>query len=152
MLATSRQRVAQHTSDRIKRQLRHDIYASVERCAEAGSQAIENRLRELDREWDMERAIEANASSLILAGLLLGATVDRRFRTVSAVVASFLFQHAIQGWCPPVPVLRRMGFRTTEEIEAERYALRFVSGDFDGRTVNDPEIQDIADAMLEHRL
>jgi hypothetical protein len=39
------------------------------------------------------------------------------------VVTAFLFQHAIQGWCPPVPILRRLGFRTTYEIEQERRNL-----------------------------
>jgi hypothetical protein len=34
-----------------------------------------------------------------------------------------LFQHAVQGWCPPVPILRRMGFRTIYEIEQERREL-----------------------------
>lgn len=128
------------------------MYQSVRRCAEAGPEAIEDRLRELDTEWDMERAIEANAASISLLGLTLGATVDRRFYALPAVVAGFLLQHAIQGWCPPVPVLRQMGFRTTEEIEAERYALKLIRGDFDGRSVSEPEVDDITDAVLEHRL
>ncbi len=32
----------------------------------------------------------------------------------------------------PVPVLRRLGFRTTYEIDRERYALKALRGDFDG--------------------
>jgi len=36
----------------------------------------------------------------------------------------FLLLHGIVGWCPPVPVLRRLGFRTQREIEAERRDLR----------------------------
>jgi hypothetical protein len=46
----------------------------------------------------------------------------------------FLFQHAIQGWCPPVPVLRRLGFRTANEIEQERTALKALRGDFNAVT------------------
>lgn len=152
LMPTARTRVAVHTPNRIKRQLREDMYETIEACALAGPAAIEERLSELDCEWDMERAIEANASSLILMGLLLGATVDRRFYALPAAVAGFLLQHAVQGWCPPVPLLRRLGVRTTEEIEAERYALRIIRGDFDGRTTTNPEIEDIADAALEHRL
>jgi hypothetical protein len=45
-------------------------------------------------------------------------------------VTGFLFQHAIQGWCPPVPVLRKLGFRTSYEIEQERRALMALRGDF----------------------
>lgn len=48
-----------------------------------------------------------------------------------AVVAGFLLQHALQGWCPPLPVFRRLGFRTQAEIERERYALKALRGDFD---------------------
>jgi hypothetical protein len=87
-------------------------------------------LQELDREWDIERSIEANASTVALTGLGLGAFVDRRFFALPAVVASFLLMHALQGWCPPVPILRRLGFRTQSEIEEERYALKALRGDF----------------------
>jgi hypothetical protein len=45
-------------------------------------------------------------------------------------VTAFLFQHAVQGWCPPVPILRRLGFRTVTEIEQERHALKALRGDF----------------------
>lgn len=45
-------------------------------------------------------------------------------------VLGFLFQHAVQGWCPPVSLLRRLGFRTSSEIDAERYALKALRGDF----------------------
>jgi len=91
---------------------------------------IRQRLRELDEEWDIERAIEANASSLALAGVALGATGDRRWLLLPALVTGFLLQHAVQGWCPPVPVLRRLGFRTAYEIEEERTALKALRGDF----------------------
>jgi hypothetical protein len=36
-------------------------------------------LRELEEEWDVERAIEANAAVFSLAGLALAVTVDRRW-------------------------------------------------------------------------
>lgn len=45
------------------------------------------------------------------------------------MVAGFLFQHAVQGWCPPVPILRRLGVRTEAEIFEEITALRTL-GDF----------------------
>jgi hypothetical protein len=49
---------------------------------------------------------------------------------VPGVVLPFLFQHAVQGWCPPLPVLRRLGVRTREEIDREKYALQVLRGDF----------------------
>jgi hypothetical protein len=87
-------------------------------------------LDELKDEWDIERVLEANAASVVLAGVVLGATVDRRFFALSGLVGLFLLQHAIQGWCPPLPFFRRRGVRTQSEIERERYALKAIRGDF----------------------
>jgi hypothetical protein len=56
--------------------------------------------------------------------------VDRRFAVIPLVVGGFLLQHAVQGWCPPLPIFRRYGFRTQYEIEQERYALKALRGDF----------------------
>ena len=55
---------------------------------------------------------------------------DRRFFALPAVVAGFLLQQAVQGRCPPVPLFRRLGFRTASEIDHERYALKALRGDF----------------------
>ena len=78
---------------------------------------IDGRLRELDAEWDMERLLETNATSLALFGLTLGATVNRKFLLMPFLVMGFLLQHALQGWCPPVPLFRRLGVRTQTEID-----------------------------------
>jgi hypothetical protein len=67
----------------------------------------------------------------VLLGTALGTTVDRRFLLLPAAVFGFFAQHALQGWCPPIPVFRRLGVRTQREIERERYALKALRGDFD---------------------
>ena len=126
-------RVPAHTSEKINQQIQNDIRKRVHHLA-THPYAIPRRLRELREEWDIERAIEANASALAFAGVVLGATRDRRWFALPALVTAFLFQHAIQGWCPPVPVLRRMGFRTAHEIEQERTALKALRGDFNAVT------------------
>jgi hypothetical protein len=41
-------------------------------------------------------------------------------------------QHALQGWCPPLSAIRRLGVRSAAEIEEERTALRAIRGDFTG--------------------
>ena len=115
----------------VNEQIRRQTEKNIESTISGGRSAIDWRLSELDEEWDVERTIEANASSIVLAGLGLGAFVDRRFYLVPAAVAGFLLQHAIQGWCPPIPILRRLGFRTQTEIDEERYALKMLRGDFD---------------------
>jgi len=94
--------------------------------------AISRRIEELDREWDIERWLEVNASSLALGGLLLGMAGGRRWFLAPVLVLPLLLLHATQGWCPPVPLLRRFGVRTRPEIDAEKYALKILRGDFDG--------------------
>jgi len=74
--------------------------------------------------WDIERALEGNASTLALGGLALGFPANRKWFALPVVVMSFLLQHGLQGWCPPLPVLRRLGFRTRGEIDQEKYALK----------------------------
>jgi hypothetical protein len=92
--------------------------------------AIVQRLDALEREWDVERTLQANAATISLLGLLLGAVVDRRFFAIPGLVALCSLQHAVQGWCPPLPLLRRLGVRTQREIDEERCALKALRGDF----------------------
>ncbi|HEY3319424.1 MAG TPA: DUF2892 domain-containing protein [Planctomycetota bacterium] len=105
---------------------------------------IDQRLAELDQEWDVERVIETQASSLILGSTFLGFTMSRKWYIFTAIVGGFLLQHAIQGWCPPVPVLRRAGFRTQTEIDSEKYALKAMRGDF--RNVSEGQRQSVGRA------
>lgn len=129
-IPTTAGRVPEHTPEAYNQEIRRQAEARLAYYATAGSHAIAQRLEELDREWDIERALEANAASVSLVGLTLGALVDRRFFAIPFAVAGFLLQHAVQGWCPPLPVLRKLGFRTQGEIEEERYALKAIRGDF----------------------
>ena len=124
-------RVPAHTEAVINDQIRQQTEENIARYRTANRATLNRRLRELDDEWDIERILEANAATACLIGLTLGATVDRRWFIFPAVVSGFLLQHALQGWCPPLPVFRRMGIRTSYEIDHERYALKALRGDFD---------------------
>ena len=132
MIPATTARVSKHTAEEINERIRRRTEQSVSSCLLAGTAAVDKRLRELDHEWDIERTLEANAASLALLGLGLGAFVDRKGFALPAVVCGFLLQHAIQGWCPPVPVFRRLGVRTSSEIDEERYAMKSLRGDFQG--------------------
>ena len=124
-------RVEQHTDEAVNERIRRRTAQSISSIGRQGRDEISRRLEELDQEWDMERTLEANAASVALLGLGLGAWASRRFFVLPGVVAGFLLQHAVQGWCPPVPIFRRLGFRTAREIASERYALKVIRGDFD---------------------
>jgi hypothetical protein len=122
MISTTRNRVPAHTSVSINRRIEQEINDRVAYYSQ-NPDGLDARFHELDREWDIERAIELNASALAFVGTSLGALRNRNWLILPALVTGFLFQHAVQGWCPPVPVLRRLGFRTTHEIEQERREL-----------------------------
>jgi hypothetical protein len=128
-LPATTERVTRHTSEDSNRRIRLEMENRLSYYVDH-PEKIEERLRVLDREWDIERTLEANASSLALAGVILAFSVSGRYIIIPAVVTAFLLQHALQGWCPPVPVLRHFGFRTQTEIELERYALKALRGDF----------------------
>ena len=129
MIPSTSERVTRNTSHETNRKIQAEIRESV-RWHAANPAHIQSRLRELDDEWDVERTLEANASTLAFTGIILGATVDKRWLALPALVTAFLFQHALQGWCPPLPILRRLGFRTAREIDTERMALKALRGDF----------------------
>jgi len=78
----------------------------------------------------------------------MGMTLGRRWLVLPALVSGFLLQHALQGWCPPVPVLRRLGFRTMAEIDRERYALKTLRGDFVGLTSRKASLKNRAEAVV----
>jgi hypothetical protein len=130
MLPTTVDRVPNQTSEAVNERIRRQTEQRIEQLKQAGPAAIARRLEELDAESDIERTLEANAATASLIGVTLGATVDRRWFALPAVVGAFLLQHAVQGWCPPLPVFRRLGFRTASEIDYERYALKALRGDF----------------------
>lgn len=129
MLPDTADRVRRNTAESVNRRIAEDTTHRLAALARDPGQ-IDARLVELDAEWDTERVLETNAAALALAGTLLGALVDRRILALPAVVAGFLLQHALQGWCPPLPILRRAGVRTAREIEAERTILKAIRGDF----------------------
>lgn len=129
MIPATEERVEVHTEQEINRRIRRELEASVYYYAQRPEE-IDRRLDELDREWDIERTLETNAGIVSLLGLTLG-MMHRKWLILPALVATFLTQHAVQGWCPPVPVFRRLGIRTTKEINHERFALKALRGDFD---------------------
>lgn len=130
-VATSFTRVQHQTQDAINQRIRRQLETNLEYFA-AHPEHIDQRLAELDDEWDVERCLETGSASLSIAGMLMAISGrSRAWLLLPIAVQGFFLQHGIQGWCPPLPVFRKMGFRTQMEIEAERYALKALRGDLD---------------------
>lgn len=145
-MATTRNRVPRHTARDINRNIQQSIEHSI-RYHQKHKNEIAQRLQELDEEWDIERAIEANAAVVNLLGLTFGLLGRSRWFLLPAAASGFLLQHAVQGWCPPIPVLRRLGYRTSFEIEQERQALKLLRGDYKSAAAGDADIEDVLEAV-----
>ena len=130
MLAPTDRRMAFSSSNTIEREIESRTRERVERFAREETSPFDLRLSELEMEWDIDRTIQLNAGLLALGGVVLAAAVDRRLAVLPAAAGAMLLQHALRGWCPLVPGLRRLGVRTPREIERERQALKVLRGDY----------------------
>lgn len=117
-------RIKFHTNEQVSNKIKKQTLDNISNYAHKNKEQINNRIKELDAEWDIERVLETNASSAIILSTVLGLTVNKKWFVATGVVGGFLLQHAIQGWCPPVEVFRRMGIRTCSEINYEKNVLK----------------------------
>jgi hypothetical protein len=116
-------RVRHSTPLAVNRAIDDETDRNISRYLGLDAESVERRIDALDREWDVERILEVNASLLALTGLALGMTHNRKWLALPAIVLPFLLMHGVQGWCPPLPLLRRLGVRTRGEIDREKYSL-----------------------------
>jgi hypothetical protein len=132
--------VARHApeADRVRANTWHEVNERLDaqaalriQGAESDGTNLSQLIAQADREWDFERVLEAEASVMALLGLLLGVTAHRRFLFLPGFAAAMVFLHAMQGWYPLLPLFRRIGIRSQDEIDRERYALKALRGDFD---------------------
>lgn len=125
-------RVRRHTAPDSLRQIDELTRQNVRHFGAQPRGLIDARIAQLERKWDMERILETNASLLALGGAVLGLTVNKKWFLLTGGVLGFLTQHALMGWCPPVPAFRKLDVRTQTELDQERYALKAIRGDFAG--------------------
>lgn len=125
-----RDRVRRHTAAPVQQRIDQRTRRHIRRYAGRSREELSERIAQLEREWDVEQVLETNASLLALTGAILGTTLHKRFFAITGIVLGFLSQHALSGWCPPVPVFRRLGIRTRTEINQEKFALKALRGDF----------------------
>lgn len=123
-LPNTAERVPLHTAQKVQDRIMRRTMEDIALYGHAPAADREARIRELDAEWDTERALETSDGAILLGIGLLGLVFRRRWMfLVPAAIGAFLLQHALQGWCLQMPVLRRMGVRTPYEIAGEKAAL-----------------------------
>ncbi len=130
IIAPNNKRVEMHTSKKINQRIMRKTEENLKKQQYANSNNLTNRIKQLDNEWDTERVLEANAATIIFVCSLIGFLTSSYKFIITGIISFFLFVHAIQGWCPPLPLIRRLGIRTQEEIESEKMAIKFLRGDF----------------------
>jgi hypothetical protein len=119
------------------------------RYASSCPRLLEQRLCELDSEWDVDRVTTTAYSLLLLLGLFPAALAGGWWWAAPVLFAAFLVLHTAAGWSPGLPLVRQFGFRNSREINQERYALKAIRGDFQ-RLALVPSPQDREDiARLE---
>lgn len=123
MLNPSADRVRKNTASKKNAEIDRMIDENIHYYRSEPEHVIRARIDELDKEWDIERTLELNASVVALTGIILAARKSRKWLLLPAIVTVFLAQHAIQGWCPALPLFRRMKIRTRKEIDKEKYGL-----------------------------
>lgn len=122
-------RVRRNTPRSINEKIDLVTLENIRKYAHAPNQEVRTRLKQLDREWDIERTLEVNMAALALTGIALSIWVSRKWLILPSVVLGFFIQHAIQGWCPPLPLIRAFKVRTRTEIDQEKFALKAMRGD-----------------------
>jgi len=114
----------------VDRRIEAAIGAQLHYCA-GNRRRIARRLRELEEERDLESVLESKASLVASVGFMAGALVNRRLPSIPVSWTASLVRLAATSWFPMVAWLRRMGLRTSREIEIERIALRLMLGDLE---------------------
>ena len=122
-------RVRANTPPEINLAIDTEIAAMVRFYASKTDYEIGKRIEELDKEWDIGRIMEIRASTVSLIGIILGLKRSKIWLILPTMASTFLLMYAVQGWCPPVSILRRFGFRTRQEIDLEKYALKALRRD-----------------------
>jgi hypothetical protein len=130
-------KVRANTPPEINQAIDIEIAAMVRFYANKTDYEIDKRIEELDKEWDIGRIIEIRASTVSLIGIILGLKRSKTWLILPTIASACLIQYAVQGWCPPVYILRRFGFRTRQEIDLEKYVLKALRGDFDAISSQD---------------
>ena len=137
MLPPTTQRVFLNTSPNVNAKIRNQTIETLDSYKHSSEKVLTDKIIKLNSEWDTERFLEANAASIVMVSTILGLKLSKYWFILTGTVGLFLLQHALQGWCPPVPLIRKMGMRTSEEIKNEKIALKILRNDFTNINRND---------------
>lgn len=130
MIPSTTERVPKFTHQRVNDYISERTRENVAQYAAASPQRLDERVRQLDHEWDVDRVTAMVVGVGLAAGAILTVAFGIGWVLVPTALTASLLTHAVFGWSPLLPVVRRLGFRTECEIAHERFALKALRGDF----------------------
>jgi hypothetical protein len=130
VLPATTKRVAAYTCPEVNEAIRGRTLENLACMEDVGEMELSRRIEALNEEWDMDRYTEAKAAVCIMGCSLFGIAKSKYWSFLSLITATFLLQHALLGWCPSAPIMRKMGIRSAEEISREKFVLKMLRKDF----------------------
>jgi len=123
-------RVSINSNPNVNFKIRNHTIRNINIYKNSSDKILSDNIEKLNNEWDIERLLEAKAATIVIASTILGLKLNKKWFLLTGVAGIFLLQHSVQGWCPPVPLLRRIGVRTAEEINNEKIVYKMLRKDF----------------------
>lgn len=112
-----------NSPDEINQRIERQIEANVGYFKQQDQEAIRARIERLEKEWDIDKTLKTGLTTLAAASAFLSAKSDKKWGLAAGIAGVFMAQQAAFGWSPAFAALRRLEFRTAEEIELERRAM-----------------------------
>jgi len=124
-----------------RKEVNRDTARSIQYYSSRPTQLVSKRIDELEQEIPLEGFVYRGGAALTIIGLTL-LLLRRRRRAAWALalaIAALQLQYSYQGRNGLTDILRKRGYRSRKEIEAEKYSLEALRGDFAAFTeLSDP--------------
>jgi hypothetical protein len=123
-------RIKEHSADIVNSRIEEETELRVRDLARLENDDLNVAVTKLEHEWDVDRALMAFFAAATSTALLLALKKNKKFFRLLGVQLTFMLNYAVNGWCPPLALFRRLCFRSQKEIDSELYALKTLRGDF----------------------
>lgn len=131
-----------HTPEVLNRKMDEKTEQTILSVEANGLRAVRDRLKKLDREWDIDKATNAGLAAIMLMELLAARKKKKWLMAQLIGLPMFVLKNRLGKYSPSI-LLRFLGFRTRAEIEKERNELlRFLDRSFpyDGNQSNPKQL------------
>jgi hypothetical protein len=115
-----------------RNQINRDTLRSIQHYSGRPIQFLGRRIEELEEEIPLEALVYRGGALMTIGGLtlLLLRNKSRAAWLFVAAIGALQLQYSYQGRNALTDILRKRGYRSRKEIQAEKYALQALRGDF----------------------